>query len=634
MTNVNNIQSNNIFKDFPEVKTWQSSVGVDKSAYPSYASLNDKNKNQKDSFKTEKSPLASVNVSDDKKSGHKGGILAATLGTSILTVGVAAFFLSKGLSSSSYNKINDLLETLNSKLEGSSVSQKSKTLIGKAEINLAKGMKHVLQGLKSCANFTAIKDSTFDWLLRGSQKDGAEELTGIRKYTSKFADKVTNKFQNISYHSVDSEYERALVQTSDFRGQITHVMDKINVSKGSLDLNQSITIKGKEKTLGEWLNDINGYNDQMKKAFDDGFGKNARLNRREYRNNALNGLAQKVRDALWHDNGGILNFSGNKDKFKSYITEHLSMPGKVKLKNEIFEARKAFTNNIEHNYKLVKSNLQDISSNLSLKDEDSRKILDGISKKMTEYRSFSGANEAEKREACIKELSVAFGQLKKTVGSSVEYSKDTKDLISNQVNFITENVLEKENNKGALQELVTIVKALSEQDVKDVNKNGVKLFDKEFAQKIKQDSQEITKTINKATDMESNELYDKCAEFSVGAAPHDVFGLAIPIAFATYSIGKADDKKERVSNTLTTGIPILGTIGSMFYGATKMFAGPKNLGMALGVGFVLKQIGDGLNKLYLKYDEDKSFTKMAVAAYKSSNLPMPIKMPDDKKQKN
>lgn len=588
MINVTNSNNNNIFKDFPQLTPGQV-----------YSSLpkNDKNDKVELSSQTE---LASVSVSQGEKKGKKG-FWAATVGTTILTAGVVAIILTKGFGSGSYKKINQLIDALNDKIYTSTLSKKSKTLFERADLAVAKGFKSFLTGMKSVSNFNAVKDSSVDKLLRSN------------KFTSKFADKVTTLFRKFSYDSIDSAYNKVYLQTDDFQAKISETVAKIRSSKTAEELAKEIDIKGVKRPLSEWLDIMSDNGSELKKVFDKGFNKQSRMERDVIREEVLKGLPEEVWETLWHKNGGILNFKENINTFKSYVTEDLSMDGKLKLGKEISEARCAFSNNITHNFNIVKTNIGELSEKMNFEDVESRNMLRSISKKMNIYKEYNGKTEISSRKAIVAELLDDFGAFAKHVKESPDYSDEVKESVVKQVDFVTNDIL-KNGKKGKLQDIMTIVSGLNHQT------DELKAIDDDLAKLLNEKSESITKNINKATTMESNDLFDKCAEFKVGSAPNDVLGLAFPLGVGAVAVSRADDKKERVSTTLTTGIPILGTIGTMIYGTTRMLSGAKNLGMALIVGTALNAVGNACNKLYLDYQEKRSFTQMAIDAYKNNTL--------------
>ena len=128
-------------------------------------------------------------------------------------------------------------------------------------------------------------------------------------------------------------------------------------------------------------------------------------------------------------------------------------------------------------------------------------------------------------------------------------------------------------------------------------------------------SSKISKGLGKATELEINDYFIKQAEIKVGSAATDVASVLFPIGVGAYSIASSDGKDEKISTTLTTCIPLVGTFATMVYGTTKMFSGVKNLVFAAGSGLVLKLIGDGCDRLYKKYKDKGSVVNVVKDEY-------------------
>lgn len=599
--NIDKTQPNNIFKSFSEIDTLQQSGQTYSSVQnPQPDSVN---------ITTEKPNsdlLGAVKVSDTKK--NKSNVLAYTVTTSILAAAVITLILTKGFSSDTYKKINQLIETLNDKIYESSISKKSKNIIEKISLAATKGVKKALTILKASSNFNAVKDSFCDKALR------------TNKVTATFADKVTALFKKFSYDSIIDGYNKVHIDTDNFHASIKGVIKKIKANK-NIDLTQPVTIKDITKSLDEWLTELSEKGDELRTTFEKGFGKEAIDARAEFREEFLSGrinekleqladqkgLNEKVWDTLYKDNAGLFNLKENAGTFKTYITEDLSMAGKDKSRNEILEARRLITNNVRHNYSLIKSSLQDMSTKINIDDVESRNMLSDISKKMNEYLAYTGPEEATNRAVKAEEIITYLHNLNKKIKGSDKYDEASAKFIDSQIDFIENGVL-KHDKKGYMQEIMTIINGLKKQ----------KLLEEKVAQDIDKASHSITNNLNKTTTSESTDLFDKLAELKVGSAPNDVLSLIFPAGVGVYAISKAKDKKERTSTTLTTGIPIIGSIGTMLVGAKKKMAGPKNLALALGVGVLLNFAGKLIDKLYLDYQEKQSFTQMAIDAYKNS----------------
>ena len=126
----------------------------------------------------------------------------------------------------------------------------------------------------------------------------------------------------------------------------------------------------------------------------------------------------------------------------------------------------------------------------------------------------------------------------------------------------------------------------------------------------------MDKNIKNAINTEMD-AYEKMAELRVGSAPTDILGILAPVAIATWLVTSAKTKDERVSKTLTQGIPIIGGIATTYYGTTRMFTGPKNIALGIGTAYILNIIGTQLDNWYKSYLEKQSVFKATLASLKA-----------------
>ena len=124
----------------------------------------------------------------------------------------------------------------------------------------------------------------------------------------------------------------------------------------------------------------------------------------------------------------------------------------------------------------------------------------------------------------------------------------------------------------------------------------------------------MNNNLNNAIGSELNS-FDKLAELQVGSLPTDILGILGPTALGTLLVVSSKDKNERISKTLTQGVPILGGVGVTYYGTTRGWTGAKNLILGLVTGYLLNVIGSKADDLYKKYAEKQSIMKTAYDAW-------------------
>lgn len=611
---INNLQQNSIFKSFSEFNQIPTKEKVNYNAQNQVSTQ----ENQPDA-----TSLASVQISDlNKKKSNR--ILKYTVSTSVIAAGIAGLFLSKGFSSGSYKNINKLIDSLNNKIYATSIEGTSQNLLQKINIGLSKTFKGILTLFKAFSNFNASRDSSMDWILRQT------------KLTEGFADNVTKWFKSLSYNAVNKAYDKAATQTHYFQASVTELIEDLR--KSGLNLSDPVKIKGEEKTIAEWLTELEKRGGDLVEHFDSNFKPLKRNNRAKVREDYLNGILElggssierglskqvqnaifSAKDPIWKVwKWNILNPT-NWKKYLTYVTEDLSQPGKEVLRTEIVGARKVISNGLKHNVTSVESALRDISTRVNIVDEECAKLLSEISSELKKYPKGSGNAETIEREAVSKKIISILNNLKSVMEQNTSgknaYSQETIDIVQKQIDFI-DKALGAE--RGDIEHIMKIISGLNKHATNA--KTGEKAISGNIVTKFQKDSDEISDLVTKATEMESGDLFDKCAEFKVGSAPNDLVNLILPIGVGAYAVSKAKDKDDKVSATLTTAVPLVGGIGMMFIGAAKMFSGAKNLVLSTGVGIGLNIIGNLLTKIYLSYQEKRSFTEMAIEAYKNSAI--------------
>ena len=104
----------------------------------------------------------------------------------------------------------------------------------------------------------------------------------------------------------------------------------------------------------------------------------------------------------------------------------------------------------------------------------------------------------------------------------------------------------------------------------------------------------------------------------MGSAPTDIIGILAPAALGTALVIKADTIDQRITNTLTQGIPILGGIGTAYYGTTRMLTGPTNMALGLISGALLGIVGAKVDDLSKSYQEKQNAFKKEFETMKNA----------------
>lgn len=594
MIKYNQTQQNNIFSLFPKYDLEQAS------------SVNKANvSNIKSDIKNPSDELV-VKNSDTKKTGKAKRILfGSTLASTILTAGVISLFFAKGFHGSSLSKLSGFREKLAQEIQNQNAA--TKDIAANTTYYARKGAKKTIDTMQATSNFTAIKD----WL--------ADKAFRTNRATTKFADKSTSLFKKIVDKTLGKKYDKVEIKVKDLTSLLKYYNADSIANLSAQDRLQEITIKGKTKTLEEWSKILASQTKRLETNFDKNFSLGARRLRDKKRSGLLADLPEKIRERFFKDKNSLFN----PEAYKTYATEDLTKAAREELREEILRARKQVTNNIPTIHDDIKTALNSFSQTIKPNDESARDAVQMLKKQLELFKTCSGKNEAVEREKISKEISniveTLTGAIKKSsIYSGAEQEEMLKNLSSIQDTVLSTGI----GSKGALEEIMTIIKGLN---TTNLQSSGKKIITDSHFKELSKLSSKITTGLEKATELETGEYFLKQAELKVGSAPTDVLSVLFPIGVGAYSIAKGDDKDEKISATLTTCVPLVGTFATFVYGTTKMFSGAKNLAFSFVSGLVLGKLGNYCDKLYKKYKDSGSVVDVVKNEY--DNFWMDVKPP-------
>lgn len=115
-------------------------------------------------------------------------------------------------------------------------------------------------------------------------------------------------------------------------------------------------------------------------------------------------------------------------------------------------------------------------------------------------------------------------------------------------------------------------------------------------------AEKALKQYKKAFSKEQVDFFEKIRDINYGCAPADILSTAGTIGTLGLYTAQADTKEERVGVTLTTGIPLVVSLGTTIGMTTKMVGGAKALILGALTGLGANILGNQINK---KYQEAK-----------------------------
>lgn len=501
--------------------------------------------------------IASVRIRDVKKERTSSrGLIGISIGATVFAAIAGVFVITKGVSGGFYRKIAAFSDELKKKAYDLSVNVPTPSMWQKVKLVGAKIMQPVLDSFQSISNINVLKDG------------GVMLIAKWLKLTP-VVDRINNLFKGIVLKTQKNAYNDAEYSAIKF----------VN----------SIEKMGRASNNSELVNLASEIRREYTKYFSTG----AHYERSERFWESIKLLHGRV----WNT---LLQTRKNKNikQYKSYITLEQTAPKRDKVLKELLQAKKYITNGIDDNYRALKDELKHIKINIKTKDEKAVEFVQKLTKEFEIYKKLNGTNEAAERA----EVTV---RVQKTIKEMLSCHKDKDNYaeIKSAADKIQKILDPEYSKKGKAQEIITIVK----------NQFGKK--SQEYLTATSQ-LEKFGKNINKAIETEMN-AYEKMAELRVGSAPTDILGILFPVALGMGLVINAKTKDEKMSKTLTQGIPILGGIATAYYGTTRMFTGPKNMAMGLATAYILNVIGTQVDNFYKSYREKQSLFKSTLESLRA-----------------
>ena len=513
-------------------------------------------------------PVAAVRVSDvegDKKGNGKKifGIIGISVGSVALLTLIGLFTLSKGFSSGFSQKLNKLSKSLQKKIYDLSSSTKELTASQKMKLKVSQTLKPMADTMQAASNISAIKDS---WIRHWLKKLKLEPV--IKK--------MNNVFRNIVIKNTKNYYSKAESANLKFCSYLDDLIKQAD-----------------DPQIKSQLKD---YAQKLKDSFQNNFTTAAHYERADKAYKKMYGLDEKVYNKLFGGDGLLKNLKNA----KSYVTTDYVAYDKKSLAKYLYGQKAKFSNNVNDSYNSIKQLINEIKIHVDPQDTKAVDIVKKLSEALEKYKNAAGAQEAELRKAAVQELRTEMKNLSRIFRENDQYA----DIVKNSHEKMTEfykAIDVQSTQKGLAQDAITFIK----------EKYGKNSSQYKEAKRI---TNEINNNLNNAINSELNS-FDKLAELQVGSLPTDILGILGPTALGTLLVVNSKDKNERISKTLTQGIPIIGGVGVTYYGTTRGWTGARNLMLGAVTSVLLNIIGTKADELYKKYAEKQSILQTAYDAW-------------------
>ena len=528
-------------------------------------------------------PAASVkvgNISPDKDSDGMSrkklfGIIGISAGSVLLLGIIGLFTLSKGFSGNVARGLTKISENAKKKIYDLAAQSKELSSVQKLKLRIHKSVQQGADAMQASSNISAVKDSLMlHWLKK--------------LHVDSVLDKINNLFKKITLKTKNNAYKSAEYSVIDF----CNYLEEIAKQKNCPELSEKAA--------------------RIMKEYMQNFSSQQHIKRSEDAWNLMSNLHDDVYNTLFKKEGGFFN---NLKQMRSYVTTDLIAVNRKRVFDNVNAVKSGISNSLTDVNDNIKEALNELKISVNPKNKKAVNIVKQISEILSSHKTLNGAKEKETRKILFAKIQSLLDDLNAVSQEELKNPDDLK-LAQERIAKLKMILREDSYKKGLAQEAATIVKKLFE-------KEGGR--DSEAYKKTVEYLDRMNTKINTAIRHENN-AYEKLAELRVGSAPADILGILGPAVLGTALVVSSKDTDERISKTLTQGIPILGGIATTYYGTTRGFTGAKNLALGLVTGKLLNIIGAKTDEYVKKYRVEQSKLK---AAFESFTKMQTQKKPDN-----
>ena len=515
---------------------------------------------QNDSFQAQ-----TVKKQEEKKERHLG----KTIAFSALGVGAGILFLMRGLPKNAYKT----LEKWSQKLENKLAKQRKSGQVGKLEefytFTLNK-LNSFIGKAQSINNFVAVKDITF------------KKLMYKNKITQKIHEKITGVYEKIGRRTVNKSYDKAKSKLYGMFQTFEDYDDRI------LKNNKNNTEKIEDKTVQEWLDEIEKLKTKIRRTWNANYGARTR----EDRYSKIKDGMKNLTDEVWEATAGNLNNLSKKEMYESFIAEEKLAGKKMKLIHDTMDSRYVITRDIDDIYRGSMDVIDRITSFIKTRDQSSRDLIKELRLKLEDWKKLSGKDEAAGRTKLNDEITAILQKLSKNIKDySRTYGYDNETIRQLDANISGISTIMGESGKGALQEIYTIYK---------------KLLPREDYIKLKSSTSRNIKYLDDAIKKETDSFFDMMRDLTMGSAPTDILSILGAIGAIGIGLSKAENKDQQNTVLLKAGIPAVGAIATSLYFSASLVSGGKAMMYGALSGLAISKLGSMLDDYRKKHFPTKA----------------------------
>lgn len=526
-------------------------------------------------------PQNSNKEKESKAQEKRTNALGYEIAGSALVAGFGVLALMKGLPKGARVSVDRFFRYVDDKISTLSEKHKRLSMIQNITLIALRGARSIATKAKALFNLGPFKDTGIKHMIRWLDNKG---------YTSvpmKIFNSITKLFEWVSIKTSRKAYAKALTRFDDLSGKFTET----NASILAKNPDELITIGKVTKKRREWIEEIEERDRKIHNQYREAFGRSARDKRLHNVQHDLENLDQEIFDIFYNK-----NVIKDKRSYQTFISEEIAAGRKMKHSRNVHNLRRPISNNIEDTYGELKGVIDDLEGFLDPTDRDARNHIKILKRLTEEYRNLHGETEDAQRLKLNAKISQSLKDLEEHINRSDKYDKKTTEEALSYVERFR-HVLDS-RGRGEVQEILTIYRGLL-RDEPQKYKEVKKVADK------------ATNALNNAISTETEKLFDKIRDLSIGCAPLDTLGLLAGLGTVGVGLGKADNNDERVSVGLKYGIPVLGTITTLLYLTAGLVSGGAAVAISLLTGVAINKVGVYLDNMRKQLKENPFSLKHA-----------------------
>jgi len=323
----------------------------------------------------------------------------------------------------------------------------------------------------------------------------------------------------------------------------------------------------------------------------------------------LTGLSSNANDRMWGYNNALKGLTkdanGELQKTAASLTEQATEGFMDKIKSKQFSelltspVAGSVVKDAKASYaKQVKDTVDFITKTTGTVVEDNIDNIAGLKKIL-------GTTDIDTYTEIDKTLRL-FDKYKKTLfdGSATsskaqqELCGKLDDLIGRVTKLNTANGAEAVKTLESVKKSITSVQGGKVEEIMDIARQV--LDNDTYNKVVLPQYRTFQKSLQNAYHGEVNDILDKLRDINCGCAPTDFMTVMGSVGLMGLYTAQAENNDERVSLTLSTGIPIVSTVATNLGCAIKSISGGKAMAVSLAVGGVTKFICDKINKAFRK----------------------------------